>query len=226
MWMLGALLTFLVAYLVFLTLAAQRAPVRTPKGVGDSLHQFAFLIPAHNEERLLPTLLLSLGALDYPTSRYSVHVVADNCTDLTAETAKDMKAIIHERFDATQIGKGYALQWLLDRLLLSQVPFDAAIILDADSVVSANFLLVMNEKLNCGGRVVQAYYPALNPEHTWAVGIRAAALAAIHYLRPQGRTAIGASAGLKGNGMLFHRTILQRHRWSASVTEDIEYTWH
>jgi cellulose synthase/poly-beta-1,6-N-acetylglucosamine synthase-like glycosyltransferase len=121
------------------------------------------------------------------------------------------------------VGKGYALQWLLDRLWSAQVPFDAAIVLDADSVVAPNFLRVMNARLHAGEQVVQAYYAALAPEQAWTVGMRAAALAAIHYLRPQGRMVIGGSAGLKGNGMLFHRTILQRYRWTASVTEDIEY---
>jgi 1,2-diacylglycerol 3-beta-glucosyltransferase len=222
-WTFGILMAYMVAYLMFLTFAAQRAPVRTTISSGDPMHQFVFLIPAHNEERLLPTLLTSLGELDYPPSHYTVHVIADNCTDRTAEIARGMKAISHERFNTTQVGKGYALQWLLDQLLLSEVPFDAAIILDADSVVSPNFLRVMNAKFNHGGRVIQAYYAALAPERTWAVGMRAAALAAIHYLRPQGRMTIGASAGLKGNGMLFHRTLLQQHRWSASVTEDIEY---
>lgn len=223
MWTLGVLLAAMVAYLVFLTIAALGAPERTAIQPGDPLHRFVFLIPAHNEERLLPTLLTSLSELDYSPSHYSVHVVADNCTDCTAEIARAMQAVAHERHNTEQVGKGYALQWLLDRLLHEAVAFDAAIVVDADSVVSPNFLRVMNAKLSRGERVVQAYYAALAPERAWAVGIRAAALAAIHHLRPQGRMVIGASAGLKGNGMLFHRTILQKHRWTASVTEDIEY---
>jgi cellulose synthase/poly-beta-1,6-N-acetylglucosamine synthase-like glycosyltransferase len=223
MWTLGTLLATMVAYLVFLTVAALFAPSRTPLHSDDPLHQFVFLIPAHNEERLLPTLLKSLSALDYPRSHYCVHVVADNCTDRTAAIARELDAITHERFDTNHVGKGYALQWLLGRLWQQEMPFDGAIILDADSIVSPNFLRVMNAKICRGGRVVQAYYAALAPEQSWAVGLRAAALAAIHYLRPQARMVINASAGLKGNGMLFRRVILQQHSWSESVTEDIEY---
>lgn len=222
-WTLGLSLAVLVAYLAFLTVAALRAPARTPIRPGDPLREFAFLIPAHNEELLLPYLLNSLSEMDYPATQYKVVVVADNCTDATAEIARAMGAAVYERFDSNHIGKGYALQWLLDCLWQASVPFDAAIVLDADSVVSSSFLRTMNSIFNDGGRVVQAHYSVLEPEKTWAVGLRSAALAAVHYLRPQARMVIGASAGLKGNGMLFHREILRRHRWTASVTEDIEY---
>jgi cellulose synthase/poly-beta-1,6-N-acetylglucosamine synthase-like glycosyltransferase len=34
---------------------------------------------------------------------------------------------------------------------------------------------------------------------------------------------LGGSTGLKGNGMVFAADILRRHRWTASLTEDIEY---
>ncbi len=223
MWTLGIALASLVADLIFLTVAAAFAPSRTRIPEGDPLHDFAFLVPAHNEELLLPSLLSSLGQLDYPATRYKVYIVADNCTDNTAEIARAIGASVYERFDTEQIGKGYALQWLLEQLWHDEASFDAAIVLDADSVVSTNFLRTMNAIFSDGGRVVQAYYSALEPEKTWAIGLRAAALAAVHYLRPQGRMVIGASAGLKGNGMLFHRDILRQHRWSASVTEDIEY---
>src|ERR1700692_2797836 len=60
-------------------------------------HRFAVLVPAHNEELLLPRLLQSLAALEYPRSLYDVHVVADNCTDGTAAVALSAGALTHER---------------------------------------------------------------------------------------------------------------------------------
>src|SRR5690242_20568119 len=49
---------------------------------------FAILVPAHNEELLIGKTLSSLATLEYPTDRYAVHVIADNCTDRTAEIAQ------------------------------------------------------------------------------------------------------------------------------------------
>lgn len=222
-WLLGSVLALAVGYLLLLTVAAFWAPKRTAIPPHDRINRFVFLVPAHNEEQLLPKLLKNLGQLDYPQASYAVHVVADNCTDRTAEIARRSGAVVHERIDATQIGKGYALQWLLEQLKDSQAAFEAAVILDADSLVSLNFLSVMNAHLNHGERVMQAYYAVLDPVRSWAVSLRAAALAVVHYLRPQGRTVLGGSVGLKGNGMVFDLSLLQDYRWSASITEDIDY---
>jgi cellulose synthase/poly-beta-1,6-N-acetylglucosamine synthase-like glycosyltransferase len=161
--------------------------------------------------------------LDYPSDWVDIHVVADNCTDSTADVARDGGATVHERFNPHDVGKGYALQWLAERLRAAGDTFDALVVIDADSQVAPGFLTELDAELQRGARAVQAYYGALEDDSSWAVGLRAAALAAIHYVRPLGRTVLGASIGLKGNGMAFRRELLEAHGWSASVTEDIEY---
>jgi len=223
LWLMGGVLTVMVGYLLLLTIAAWLAPKRTPLPATGPTQRFAILAPAHNEEKLLPVLLANLRQLDYPHELFTLYVVADNCTDQTAAFARAAGAVVYERFDQVKIGKGYALQWLLACLQADGAQFDAAVILDADSVVSATFLTVMDAQLRQGANVIQAHYAVLNPDRTWVTSLRAAALALVHYLRPLGRTALGGSVGLKGNGMVFRRTILAEHQWSASVTEDIEY---
>jgi 1,2-diacylglycerol 3-beta-glucosyltransferase len=216
-------LGLMIGYLLLLTGAAWRAPRRTePRPDGPS-HRFLILVPAHNEERLLPELLANLGQLDYPSSLFSIHVVADNCNDRTAELALLGGAIAHERTDAALRGKGYALQWLMQQIWESGEPHDAVLVLDADSVVSANFLRVMDTRIARGERAIQAYYAVRDPEGSWSASLRSVALAALHYLRPLGRMALGGSVGLKGNGMVFAADIVKRYQWSASLTEDIEY---
>jgi glycosyltransferase involved in cell wall biosynthesis len=228
-----ALLAVLVAYLLLLTVAAvigarrskpsaRRAP--PVDGLSRPPHtRFLILIPAHNEEKLLPDLLANLRALDYPEKRYQIHVVADNCTDRTAELARQGGAVAHERTNLELRGKGYALQWLLERIWQAAIPYDAVVILDADSVVSPNFLRVMDGHLARGERAIQCYYAVRDPDRSWSVALRYAALAVLHYLRPLGRMALGGSVGLKGNGMVFAASIVRRYPWSASLTEDIEY---
>lgn len=212
-----------VSYLLLLTAAAPFAKRETPARNGGPTSRFAIMVPAHNEERLLPQLLLNLRQLDYPRELYAVHVVADNCTDRTAELGRQGGAVVHERFNSELRGKGHALEWLLQQIWAGQETYDAIAVLDADSVVSPNFLRVMDARLARGERVIQGYYAVRQPEGSQSAGIRAVALTVLHYLRPQGRMALGGSTGLKGNGMVFADDILREHRWSASLTEDIEY---
>jgi 1,2-diacylglycerol 3-beta-glucosyltransferase len=225
------LLALLVLYLLLLTSAAAVGAWRA-KHAGAVIAQrpsevantrFLILIPAHNEEKLLPALLADLQTLDYPKERYQVHVVADNCSDKTAELARQGGAVAHERTNTELRGKGYALQWLLERIWHAAIPYDAVVILDADSVISPRFLRVMDGRLARGEQAIQAYYAVRDPGRSWSVALRYAALAMLHYLRPLGRMVLGGSVGLKGNGMVFAANIVRRYPWSASLTEDIEY---
>jgi len=215
-------LAALVGYLLLLTLSARQAPRHTSPASSAPKHDFIILIPAHNEEALLPSLLDSLNSMDYPPSKFRVHVVADNCNDATAEAAQTHGATAHQRFNLEERGKGYALNWLFDRLKQQGEVGDAYVVLDADTIVSINFLQVMDTLLQRGARVIQAYYSAREPQKSWSSSLRFAALAVIHYLRPQGRMVLGASAGLKGNGMVFLKEIIEKHPWSHAITEDIE----
>lgn len=220
---LEGLLACAVGYLLFLTVAAWFATRQTKLPPQPPEHRFAILIPAHNEERLLPSLLENLHQLDYPRELYTIHVVADNCADRTAEVARLGGAVVHERFDTTQLGKGYALEWLIERLWARSEAFDAILILDSDSIISQNFLSVMAARLASGEEAIQAYYAVRDPAGSWNASLRAIALAALHFLRPLARSVLGASTGLKGNGMVFAADIIKQYRWPASLTEDIEY---
>jgi len=212
-------LGLMVAYLDLLTVAALVGTKRP--GPAREHRRFAVLIPAHNEELLLPRLLASLRSVDYPPQMYDLHVVADNCGDKTATVAREFQAVVHERRDEDHRGKGYALNWALSRIQGPGSAYDAYVVIDADSVVSKNFLHVLNRHLNRGDRVVQASYLVLNRGRSWVSGLSFIALALFNHLRPRGRDALGLSAGLSGNGMCFASSILDDHRWVAfSLTED------
>lgn len=215
-------LALLVGYLLLLTVAASRAEKRTSLISGLPKKRFMILIPAHNEERLLPSLLKSLHDLDYPADLYEVHVVADNCRDRTIQVAHEWGVNVYERISLQEPGKGPALNWLLKQIWEKTKQADAIIYLDSDSIVSPEFLRIMAERLERGERVIQAYYAVRDPQRSWSGGLRYAALAVLHYLRPQGRMVLGGSVGLKGNGMVFVPELLEGNGWTASLTEDIE----
>lgn len=188
------------------------------------LPRFAVLIPAHNEAAVITQVLASVAALDYPRSAVRAIVVADNCSDETAALARAAGATVYERFDDERRAKGYALQWLLEQLERDALTFDAYVIVDADTTLSPNLPLAFAERLAAGDAVMQCQYVVLNGAASRASGLRAIAFALFNHLRPLGRSLLGLSAGLKGNGMCFSRAVLLRHGWGAySLAEDVEH---
>lgn len=187
---------------------------------------FVLLIPAHNEEMVLAPMLDSIERLDYPSSARTVVVIADNCSDCTADIARARGALVLERFDTTLIGKGYALEWALKELERRGLnTFEAVVILDADTKPSANLLSEFEACLARGEQAMQARYEVLNADETWRTRLMSCALALVHVARPLGRERLHLSDGLKGNGMCFAAAVVQAVPWSGeSITEDIEYT--
>jgi hypothetical protein len=214
-----------VAYLAVLTAAAWWARWRgrtTTAVAGSPATRFAVLVPAHDEEQLIGETVERLLALDYPPDLVQVHVVADHCTDRTVEIARATGAIVHEHEDPEPAGKGPALQWLVGELQRTGAEYDVAVIVDADTLVAPSLLRVLDARCAAGATVVQAHYAVRDQEQSTSTALRAAALSLRHYLRPLGRTALGASCGLYGNGMAFSREVLEGRHWSDHLTEDLE----
>jgi 1,2-diacylglycerol 3-beta-glucosyltransferase len=220
-----AALGALTGYLGVLTVAAvYKRPYRsTGAPPGSSGRCFVILVPAHNEEAGIGRTMDSFRLLDYPRDQFQVHVVADNCSDGTAEVVRRCGFTAHVRTDTASPGKGPALNWLFDRLQAEGTPFDTVVIVDADTTLRADFLRQMAAALDGGARAAQAYYAVHDPGGSTAAALRSAALACRHNLRPLGRSAIGASCGLYGNGMAFDKEVMKGRRWSGHLTEDMEF---
>jgi cellulose synthase/poly-beta-1,6-N-acetylglucosamine synthase-like glycosyltransferase len=184
---------------------------------------FDILVPAHNEESGITRTVESLLAVDYPPRLFRVLVVADNCTDRTAERARAAGAQVIVRDEDTQLGKGYALATGFASSL-ADAWADAVVVVDADTVVSSNLLSAFAVRFEQGADVVQADYGVLNPRSSWRTRIMTIALAAFHGVRSLSRHHLGLSCGLRGNGMGFSTAVLLSHPFRAfSVTEDLEY---
>lgn len=211
-------------YCGLLTAAAPFGLRRCGVRAGTRRRRFAVLVPAHDEQAVLGLTLESLLALDYPRRLVDVWVVADNCRDGTAALARAYDAKTRERHDSERTGKGYALAWLLRQMADEDEQYDGYLIVDADSVLSPNYLTEMDACLGAGERAAQGYYTVLDSQGTRAESLRGAALALVHFLRPAAKMALGASCGLKGNGMCFARAVIVRFGWpTAGLAEDVEF---
>ncbi|HEX8728228.1 MAG TPA: glycosyltransferase family 2 protein [Ktedonobacterales bacterium] len=228
----GALLALELAlaipalYLAVVTVAALWASRRTSVAAPDAVWpRLVVLIPAHNEEELIGRLLTSLARLTYPRDRYAVYVIADNCDDSTVAVAGAFEwAHTLTRVDAERRGKGYALAWALEWLHVHAVTYDACVMFDADSLVDSGCLTALAMAYLRGADAVQGQYVVLNAFETPATSLRWLALTLMNHVRQLGRSTLGASSTLTGNGMLFSAALLERRPWRAfGLTEDYQY---
>jgi cellulose synthase/poly-beta-1,6-N-acetylglucosamine synthase-like glycosyltransferase len=208
-------------YLLACTLLWQRPP-EAPRRPGRL--RFAVIVPAHNEERGIGATLKSLRAMGYPAQRWRLLVVADNCTDGTAGVAGRHGAEVLQRTDALSRGKGYALQFAFQSLL-AEPPgqWDAAVVVDADTLVSPNLLDALACRIEAGEEAVQAAY-LVRTQGGGLAAITEVAFTAFHLVRSAARERFGLSCGLRGNGMAFSRRLLAEVPHDAfSRAEDLEY---
>ena len=216
-----------VLYLLVLMVAAlfYRRPAPAERA-GFSDEKFVILIPAHNEALTLPASLAAIKQLRAGEAPLVV-VVADNCTDDTAQLARQAGALVYERHDPDRRGKGRALQYGIERLLAEydRSRFDTLVVFDADTLPDPAFLEEVRPALQSGGTVLQGRYDVLNPRTSRRTRLLYAAFLIYNHIRPLGRATLGLSDGLRGNGMVFRREVLERFPWQAfSLVEDIEYT--
>ena len=190
----------------------------------DKKHRFIIALPANNEEGVIGNLIKSLQMQDYDKSLYDIYVIADNCTDGTANVARENGAIVYERFDEDKKTKGYALNWFLDKMKDKKEDYDALLVFDADNVVDKNFLNVMNKKLCQGEVLVQGYRDIKNPTDTWVSGGYAIFYWTMNRLYHLARYNMGLSPLINGTAFMVKWDILIDEGWNTkTLTEDIEF---
>ena len=208
------------AYLLLLTLLSARLPVQDPSKRDI---KFDVIVPSHNESSIIAHTVASLKKIDWPADRHRIIVVADNCTDNTAQIARDAGAVVLERHDTTQRGKGYALKFVFKESAdLGWA--DAVVVVDADVEVSTNLLSAIAARLERGAQAVQVHYGILNPNVSWRTRLITIAKAAFHSVRSRARERLGFSCGIRGNGWCVTHQLLRQVPYHAfSLTEDVEY---
>lgn len=186
---------------------------------------FAVIVAAHNEENVIGQLLENLHVLDYPDDLYDVYVIADNCTDKTAQISRDKGAIVYERYNDTEKGKGFAMEWMFNILFTLPKKYDAVAVFDADNLVHPEFLMEMNSRLCKGEQIIQGYMDAKNPNDTWVSGVFAISFWVVNHIWHLAKYNIGLSSVLGGTGMCISTDILRKYGWGATcLTEDMEFT--
>lgn len=187
--------------------------------------KFAIIVAAHNEELVIENTVESLKKLNYPKELYDIFVIADNCDDRTAYIAREKGAYVYERTNKDKMGKGYALEWMFDKIFKMQTKYDAVAIFDADNLVHKDFFTEMNKQLCNGYKVVQGYLDSKNPEDTWITGSYSISFWTSNRMFQLSRNNLGLSNQLGGTGFCIDTDTLKELGWGATcLTEDLEFT--
>lgn len=201
---LAALGFLLVPALVLFVEVACSFLRRPPSAPAVATPRTAIVMPAHNEESGIAATLANVMAEAGENTR--VLVVADNCTDATAEIAEQAGAEVIRRTDATRRGKGYALDFAIRHL--ESDPPDVVIIMDADCTSLNGAIGRLASACHERQQPLQADYRlALPPGSDGAPSpyllIAGFAFHLKNFIRPLGFLRLGLPCQLMGTGMAF-----------------------
>ena len=219
---------FAVAYfyqVVFIIISLLRGEVHLPKA--KKRHRYAYFIAAHNEEAVIANLVESILTQDYPPELIDCFVVADACTDRTAELARAAGAIVYERNDLARKGKSWVMDYGFDRILNEYGDiYEAFFVMDADNVLSPCYTEIMNDAFDAGYLVCTSYRNSKNFDSSWI-----SAGSALWYIREARflnnvRMMCGTSCAISGSGWLVSADIVRgMHGWDFhTLTEDIQFS--
>lgn len=197
--------------------------------VGKRQNKVGIIICARNEESVIVrTVSDLLENQEYDKSLYDVYVVADNCTDKTAEAAEKAGAtvFVHNDSDPKTHMVAYALKFGYEKIFETKRGYyDFFIRFDADNLACHDYLGRMSDAYDDGVEIARPFEASQNPtQNTWAT------VSATYYLRDSRiasnfRERAHLDSMLPGNGMMVSAKIMEEKGWTAmSMSEDAEFT--
>lgn len=218
--MLALLMLAIPAAVLLVQVVAARWADLQPAQESPQRPRVAVLVPAHNEASGIAEVIVGIRRQLQAGDR--VLVVADNCSDATADIARHAGAEVSERFHDTLRGKGYALDHGIRELAAD--PPEVLIVVDADCLLGAGALERIARVCWRSGRPVQALYLMHAPagaggrrkiaEFAWLVK---------NLVRPLGWHKLGLPCQLMGTGMAFSwQQIGQADLATGHIVEDMK----
>jgi cellulose synthase/poly-beta-1,6-N-acetylglucosamine synthase-like glycosyltransferase len=217
-----AMAALAVAIFLFETIAAialpEKALARVP---GERIRgSVGVLIPAHNEEDVLPETIP--GILRQLRRGDQLLVVADNCSDRTATLARELGADVVVRTDPINRGKGFALDCGIRHF--ANDPPKVVVVIDADCSVSDFAIDRLSEACQATNRPAQALDLMIcGPNSTQSTRVREFAWRVKNWVRPLGLSSLGLPCQLMGTGMAFPWEVIARaHLATGALVEDLK----
>lgn len=223
----GVWLTVMLIYQLYLTVFGFKRDTRDYQE-HEPESRFLVLVPAHNEEKVIGDMIRNLQAMDYPAELYDFYIIADNCTDSTAEVARSLGAhvLVHEKDGPdAPTGKPIALKAALEALGDYAARYDLLMIFDADNLIDTNMFREVNSQFLDKGRpdLIQCYLGAKNKSGAVAWFYYTSYTVTNRFFQ-LAKHRLGLNCSVGGTGYAITTSYLkERGGWTtASLTEDIE----
>ncbi len=188
--------------------------------------KFLVLVPAHNEERVISEICSDLLNQKYPGDLFRVIVIADNCSDSTAQKARKMECdrlkLVERRSEIR--GKGAALDYVLEnKSFLQGFDPDYVVVFDADNRVPDDFLASLSMQAN-GEGALQCNIRTKTPGSSWIARASHYEGMILQRLWQQGKESLGLCTALAGTGEAIRYDVISRLGFGNSLTDDLDLT--
>ncbi|MBD2451211.1 glycosyltransferase [Nostoc sp. FACHB-152] len=204
---LGGVVLLILSLVLFIEcVAAFFSSVKPSSHLEASNKKVTVLIPAHNEEAVIGNTIKHLQS--QLIKQHQLVIIADNCTDATADIAREFGTQVIERHDLQNRGKGYALDYGLQ--FLESDPPDVVVFVDADCIVSPGAIESLSQCAIATNRPVQATYLIAKPNTSNPKqSVSAFAFTVKNQVRLLGLAKFGIPCLLTGTGMAFPWAVIR-----------------
>lgn len=207
-WLLWTIMAISVCYILLFALASLLPRKKSPTIDSDTArNRFLVLFPAYHEDTVIIHSVETFLQQDYPSSHYQVAVISDHMQPATNRQLSSLPITLHTP-SFKESSKAKALQYAISQSNNSkqeEETFDYVVILDADNLVSPNFLSQLNAVCQQGHQAIQCHRTAKNTDNDIAV-LDGLSEEINNSIFRKGHNAIGLSSALIGSGMCFSYT--------------------
>ena len=220
------LLTLSFHLFIYFFVAVFLPPKRFKKA--ESNNRYGILIPARNEQKVIGQLIDSIKKQNYPSDLIDIFVIADNCTDDTARVARGYGAIVYERFDDQKKGKGYALDFVLNKIFedYKDRKYKGFFFFDSDNLLSKDFVQNMNDAVCEGYKIITGYRAPKNYGQNWIAAGSGMIYLEQSRLEHRARTKLHTQTHISGTGFYVdYEMLIAQGGWPYNtITEDLEFS--
>lgn len=165
----------------------------------DSFKKIAVLIPGYQEDEVIVEVAEAALQQDYPAGMFDVVIIADSFQPETLEKLRLMPVkLIEVSFDKSTKAKA-----LNKAMSILTVPYQIAVVLDADNLMASDFLKKINAAYADGFMAIQGHRTAKNLNNSWAI-LDAISEEINNNIFRKGHRVLGLSSAIIGSGMAFN----------------------
>ncbi|MGX7419807.1 glycosyltransferase family 2 protein [Carnobacterium gallinarum] len=218
---------FHLGFYTLLALIGLKKPKRTYEIKSDK-NKFLFIVPAHNEEKVIQNCLESISRLDYDAQLVNAVILADHCEDRTAEIARSINnyTVYENTYAEGDVrGKPHVIGKYLKEHRDIWLKYDFIVFLDADNLVSSNYLKEINSQSIAQPEymVIQGYLDSKNIGESMLSRGYAAAYFITNRAIQYSKHLLGWNASIGGTGFALRTDYIEQYGWNPkSYTEDFE----